>query len=121
MDHTIHDIRRRNLELLIQDKQFGSQGAVAAASHIHKSYISQILTRFERNGKTVELGSKLARKIEAGCGKPPGWMDTSHDDSEEDNELIVLYSRMTSEMRDILLRHARLMVKPKHPKWPFIK
>jgi len=113
MENTIHDIRRRNLELLIQDEQFGSQAAVAAITNIRASYLSQIRTRFARNGKTVELGSKLARQIETACGKPAGWMDTDHQNDEKDNELVELYARMTDEMREVLLNHARLMVKLK--------
>jgi len=112
MNINIYDIRRDNLERLIREKEL-QQRDFAAACKIPESYISQIRTRFVRNGKPISLGSKLARQIETACGKPAGWMDTSHEHDEKDNELVELYARMTDEMREVLLNHARLMVKLK--------
>jgi len=109
MEHTIDNIRRRNLELLVEE--FGTQSAVALNCQTSVSNLSHILIRYRKsNGKIVKMGATLARKIEAGCNKPVGWMDISHDDQPE-NELIQLYDKMTDDMRELLLSHARLIVK----------
>jgi len=113
MKSTIEEIRRRNLELLIEE--FGSQAAVAYTCKTSVSYISQIISRFsrKRDGKIAELGTKFARVLETGCNKPLGWMDVSHEVDSEEIELVQLYDKMNDEMREVLLNHARLMVKMK--------
>ena len=114
MEHTIEKIRRRNLELLV--KEFGTQSAVALACETSSSNLSHILISYKKkSGKIITMGSALARKIEAGCNKPTGWMDISHDEQPE-NELVQLYDRMTDDMRELLLSHARLIVKMRNEK-----
>lgn len=111
MEQTIDAIRRRNLQLLVAE--FGTQSAVAQAAGTNDSTISHILISFQRSdGRVVKMGAELARRIEVGCGKPRGWMDVNHDDQPE-NELIQLYDQMDDNMRELLLNHARLIVKMK--------
>lgn len=75
---TISDIRRENLDALA--RQLGSVDAVAAASSTSPVYLSQIKNQAldSKTGKPRQMGSALARKLEVGCNKPSGWMDTDH-------------------------------------------
>lgn len=76
---TIAEIRRLNLELLIDE--LGSSDAVAGAGTTDPVYISQLrhAAPDSKTGKTRQIGDVLARKLEAGCGKERGWMDHEHD------------------------------------------
>jgi hypothetical protein len=110
--NTIEEIRRTNLRLLILDH--GTGVAVAAKCGTSASYLSQILIRFKmESGKSREVGSDLARKLEKGCKKPKGWMDVAHIDGEveiTENEIVNLYSAMDGEMRSWLVQQARLIL-----------
>lgn len=109
MKTTIEEIRRRNLEILVDE--YKTQAAVARAAKVQRHGLSQILTQCKNSrGKTTVMGSTMARQLEAGCCKPLGWMDVNHDTVEE-SELIKLYNGMSNEMREMLLAHARLIVK----------
>ena len=76
---TIADIRRRNLDVLAQ--QHGSVEAVATMAETSPVYLSQIKNQSVdiKTGKRRQMGTVLARKLEAGCGMPVGWMDTDHE------------------------------------------
>lgn len=77
MEMTIEEIRLRNLRALIQ--RFGTIATVAEKANTAPAYLSQITNRApSRTGKPRDMGSALARKIEAGCGLSTGWMDTDH-------------------------------------------
>lgn len=120
---TISQIRISNLRLLIEEvdainigadsARAGTAKAVALRCNTSASLLSQILTRNTRdNGKTKEIGTDLARKLEKGCGKPEGWMDVGHgviDPKEE--ELRTLFAAMNDELREGLLAQARLFSK----------
>lgn len=70
----IEEIRHNNLKLLIAER--GSLTAVADAADTAMNYLSQIINgTHAQSGKARSVGTKLARKLEAGCGKPDGWMD----------------------------------------------
>lgn len=75
---TIAEIRRANLDLLAQE--FGTIDLVAARSGTSPVYLSQIKHQAidAKTGKTREMGTVVARKLDKGCGKMPGWMDTDH-------------------------------------------
>lgn len=75
---TTADIRRQNLINLIDE--FGTQEAVAARAATSQVYISQLRTSApdSKTGRPREIGPRLARKLERGCGKPDGWMDVAH-------------------------------------------
>jgi hypothetical protein len=71
---TVKSIRLWNLKQLILEKR--SIKAVAEAADTSAAYLSQILNEAKSGSGTVRgIGDALARKIEAGCGKPVGWMD----------------------------------------------
>lgn len=83
----IGDIRRANLEALLSE--FPTLDALAAAADTTSVYLSQIRnqTPDQKSGKPREMGSKLARRLEAikGHEKPTGWMDIEHDATESPN------------------------------------
>lgn len=80
-DMRVEEIRLLNLQKLVAEMK--TSAAVAKAASTAPSYISQILTRApSRTGKPRDVGSDLARKLESGCGKPVGWMDSLHDGDE---------------------------------------
>lgn len=75
---TTAEIRRQNLINLIEE--FGTQEAVAARAGTSQVYISQLRTsaRDSKTGRPREVGARLARNLEQGCGKVTGWMDVEH-------------------------------------------
>lgn len=75
---TIAEIRHTNLENLIAE--MGTQDKVAELGGTSSVYLSQIKnqTPDAKTGKLRQMGDDMARKLEAGCGKPKGWMDNVH-------------------------------------------
>lgn len=75
---TISDIRYDNFLQLL--KEAGSSDALAEAAKTSPVYISQLLNRSpdSKTGKPRQIGDPMARKMEAGCNKPEGWMDNVH-------------------------------------------
>ncbi len=71
MNH--HDTRRKNLQMLI-DKRFGGVSRrLALQCNVDPASLSRILGP----GARVNLGDRLARKIEAAVGLREGWLDES--------------------------------------------
>lgn len=116
---TIDEIRLANLRLLIKESKLAGESgtkSVAAKCGTSASYLSQITTRFvfPDTKKCKEVGTALARKLEVGCGKPAGWMDTPHPEqqqSPDEEEIISLYLAMSNEMQATFLSQARAIVK----------
>lgn len=75
---TIGEIRRENLELLIEEA--GTLDAVAEKGETHQVYLSQIRNRASdaKTGRPRELGTVVARRLETKFGKDRGWMDEPH-------------------------------------------
>lgn len=73
MNLTNNEIRKLNLLLLIDE--VGKKSDLAKIADTDPAYISQILSK--KNPRNI--GDDLARKLEKGCRKPRGWMDTYHD------------------------------------------
>lgn len=80
---TIEDIRHANLLRLLQELGGGNaRGQIAKLADLtgrSHSQISQLKNRSAHSGsgKPRNIGPEMAREIEAACGKPRGWMDTS--------------------------------------------
>lgn len=68
----IKAIRNANLRLLVDEA--GSIAAVAAKAGTDDAYLSQLLNSWQDRA----MGSKVARKLEVGFGRPSGWMDVDH-------------------------------------------
>lgn len=74
---TSKEIRIENLRTLVNE--FRTADAVAQRAATAPMYLSQILNSAKSSTGTARgVGDKLARKLEAGCGKPEGWMDADH-------------------------------------------
>jgi len=75
----VEDLRRENLEALVR-AHGGTIEAVASACGTSPIYLSQIRnqTPDAKTKRPRQMGAQLARKLEAGYGKPSGWMDTQH-------------------------------------------
>lgn len=74
---TSKELRIENLRTLI--KEFKTADAVAQLAATAPMYLSQILNGVASSaGKPRGVGDALARKLEAGCSKPVGWMDQPH-------------------------------------------
>jgi hypothetical protein len=69
----IQSIRRARLAQLITEKYHGSQAAFVDATNANQGEVSALL-------KNKSFGEKKARKIEADCGAPVGWLDTPKDE-----------------------------------------
>ncbi len=111
---TIEEIRRNNLRILIKECDPPTGVALGAKCKTSASYLSQILTRFKmESGKSREMGSELARKLEKGCEKPEGWMDVVHHEGDIEssgNEIVNLYFAMDSTMRSVLVQQAKMLL-----------
>jgi len=79
---TVGEIRRQNLEKLVSDH--GTLEAVAQLAGSSSVYLSQVRNRTldTETERPREMGGRMARRIEAGVGKPAGWMDTPHPELE---------------------------------------
>jgi len=78
---TAKKIRLANLKKLILEKR--TIRGIAEAAGTSPAYLSQVLNEAKSGSGTARgIGDVLARKIEAGCGKPVGWMDSRHDEPD---------------------------------------
>lgn len=79
----VEEVRRIRLQMLIDQRFGGSQARLREAIELSKtdSTISQLLNQAtgSRTSKPKNMGSAMARKIEAKCGLEEGWMDTDPD------------------------------------------
>lgn len=109
---TTGDIRRHNLQLLIDESEERTAIALAKKCQTSHSYLSQILTQFPtKNGTARILGPQVARKLEIGCGKPEGWMDQLHDDIDPaESELVNIFRSLDEDKRAILLQQGKLIL-----------
>lgn len=78
---TIDEIRRANLLLLIEECGTGRGAAakLATVTGVKAPMISQYSRAVKgKSGKPRAMGSEVARQMEHGMGKEPGWMDMDH-------------------------------------------
>lgn len=72
---SVRTARRRKLDVLIDEA--GDVASLARRAGVSDKYLRQILAGFQgpRDRKPRELGDRVARRLEAACGRPEGWMD----------------------------------------------
>lgn len=88
------DTRIENLKALVAE--FRSIVTVAKACGTAEAYLSQLLNHAPLpSGAARSIGHKLARKLEAVCLKPVGWLDQPHGDKESDP--LTPYSGLSGE------------------------
>ncbi len=73
------ELRTLNLKLLINE--FGSIAEVSRRSGVNEKYLSQVGRGDVQRKSPRGLGDESVEKLELGCGKQPGWMDTLHANS----------------------------------------
>ena len=75
---TVQDIRFANFELLIAEA--GTIAELARKTGYDKpAYLYQLRAQVVKpNGKTLQLGRRVAARLEQGMNKPAGWMDIDH-------------------------------------------
>lgn len=78
--NSIGQIRLDNLEKLVT--QFKTADKLAEAVGSSPVYISMLRRRTldAKTGRPREMGTAMARRMEAAAEKPAGWMDQAHDD-----------------------------------------
>jgi len=95
----MENIRVRRLRVLLAETFSGSQTALAKRTGISLSQIGQYFCGY-RN-----IGEKVARKIEQGAGKPPGWLDREGADTpalaEEDQRILKMWQTASTEAKDV--------------------
>jgi hypothetical protein len=100
---TIQDIRRANLRTAMGDM---STAEFARKVETNPDYLSQIFSQKTK----ANVGSKLARRIEAVQGLPKGWMDERHPDQLspplEAEQLIADYLALPHGLQKHLRRKA---------------
>lgn len=73
---TLHQIRLENFEKLIHEA--GNVAELARRSGYDKpAYLYQVRSQKKLpNGKVLQIGRRMAAKLESGMNKPTGWMDS---------------------------------------------
>lgn len=77
----VYSIRLSNYFRLKKERAGGVTKVLADLIGTDPNYLTQI----ERNLQDKQIGSKLARKIEASLGLPRGWMDQDHSGTDAGN------------------------------------
>lgn len=82
MKEALAEIRFVNFERLIEEA--GSVAKLARQCGYDKAaYLYQVRSKTVRpNGQPLQVGSRMAAKLEEGMGKPKGWMDIDHNNPE---------------------------------------
>lgn len=102
---TIAKIRVANLELLI--KEAGTLEKVATLAESSSVYLSQVRNGAidHGTGRPRELGTRMARRLEAAFKKDAGWLDTPHEPDEATEGRVIadaLKSLSSSARRETL-------------------
>lgn len=84
---TVSEVRRDNARLLA--KEAGGLAAFARRIERADPYVSQMIGSNPQRG----IGHAMARHIEAVFGKPAGWLDAQHDESEQLSDTTVAFAR----------------------------
>lgn len=101
----LSDIRHRNLLALIEEA--GSAAKLAERTGLAPAYISQMKNRtLTAAGSPRGIGHDAARKLEAGMGKPEGWLDHADLDPLE-RDLLAVFRALSDEGQEFLVARAR--------------
>lgn len=120
--NTVGDVRRENLERLIE--QYGSVAALIRAAkgdhNLSPQYISQIRNQtLTRSGRPRTMGDDLARDFERLFGLEPGSMDRPNITTDPlERQLLTLYRDLSEDRRYKLLLRANELHNDQHPGVP---
>lgn len=98
----IKETRRQRLRELVDE--FGSLKAISDRTGLNPDWLSQI-----KMGSG--MGHKTARRLEDGCGKPEGWMDTPPDADGIPPSFADKWRLLTAAERDALTSMLEAFVK----------
>ena len=89
-------LRIQNLELLITEA--GTLEKVASQAGTSSVYLSQVRNGApdQKTGRPRELGTRMARRLEAAFFKPEGWMDAPQSQAREVDSSFVLADALSS-------------------------
>ncbi|GHB30734.1 S24 family peptidase [Salinicola rhizosphaerae] len=91
----IYEIRRRNLQALVNERFGGKKARLADAIDRQSSYISRCLSSGSHRKR---IGEEFARHTEASLGLVKGWLDEEHLDKQAVEETpIETYGKPTSD------------------------
>lgn len=85
---TITDIRRSNLEIVLNKYCARSRTQLAMRLNMSPAQVSHLFTGFR------EIGHSVARRLEQACGLPVGWMDNDHEGDDGEQEILDIYRRL---------------------------
>jgi hypothetical protein len=113
---TIAQVRRANLNLLLQEvgEGRGAAAKLATITGVKAPIISQLRrVTYYPNGVERTMGDDVARQLERHMAKPVGWMDHPHESTHGEDEAMFLrmYRALTPEQREELARLAGLFSK----------
>lgn len=83
--NTVKDIRYQNFLKLIDE--VGSAAKLARlCGYTQPTYFYQLRAkRPNKNGQDMQIGSRVARKLEEATNKPKGWLDKEHHENNKNN------------------------------------
>lgn len=79
------ELRRVNLQKLVDDRFQGNKAALSRAAEIHPNHVNLVLTPNKKHQRN--LGEGLAREIEKKLGLAEGWLDEEHAASEREETI----------------------------------
>jgi len=108
----IKDIRLQNLRILIA--RAGSITDLAERVGTDRNYISQILSPTTK----ANVGTRLARSLEAAFHEPRGWMDQVHNELTDAQRMYVkLFGELPQELQEQAIEYLKFLAK-QHGKAP---
>jgi hypothetical protein len=89
---SVEELRRINLDKLIQETPDKTIERVAEIAGCNATYLRQVKNQHivSSNGKPATMGKLVARRLESGFGKFKGWMDIDHDSPALESELSLI-------------------------------
>lgn len=89
-------------------KPRGVPAALAARTGVKASLISMLVNQalHSETGKRRQIGADTARKLEAGMGKEPNWLDVDRHDARDHKEAAALdrWRKLTDSQREAIIR-----------------
>lgn len=102
---TIQENRFENFELLIREAG-GVSKLAKRCGYDKAAYLYQVRAKtIKPNGQALQIGDRMATKLEKGMGKPAGWMDFEHNGNPTDmvSKTIHTHAHAQSHIQTITL------------------
>lgn len=96
---SIDEIRLRNLERILEENYGGGRGSRSRLAEDLGVALTTISRYFLSGKYHGNISSDMARRIEKIAGRPEGWMDQEHVDTELLAETIVAVDELVNKLR----------------------